>query len=192
MNGLDWFLIAVGFFCLVRGIFRGAISQLFGIAGVIAGFLLAAHSYESLARQLATVFPGLPGAAAVSFILLFLLAWFCVGVTGYWIGKLLRRTGLGFLDRLLGGMVGIAKAILLAIMTVALLTLLLSPKSSFLTHSALTPYVQQAAQFLLKATPRNLQKLFEEKYKIFKDNWSGPKEERTQTEQPSDAKAIKT
>lgn len=191
MNGLDWFLIAVGFFCLIRGILRGAVSQLFGIAGVIAGFLLAAHSYEALARQLAAVFPGLPGAAAVSFILLFLLAWFCVGVTGYWIGRLLRRTGLGFLDRLLGGMVGMAKAILLAIMTVALLTLLLSPRSSFLTHSYLAPYVQQAAQLLMKATPDSLQKLFEEKFKTFKHHWSGPKDERAETERRSDAKAVR-
>lgn len=84
MNGLDWFLLAVGIFCLVRGLLRGAISQLFGIAGVIGGFLLAAHSYESLARQLSALFPGLPGAAAIGFLVIFLLTWFCVGVTGYW------------------------------------------------------------------------------------------------------------
>ena len=189
MNGLDWFLIAVGFFCLVRGILRGAISQLFGMAGVISGFLLAAHSYESLARQLSALFPGLPGAAAVSFLALFLLTWFCVGVTGYWIGKLLHRTGLGFLDRLLGGMVGLTKALLLAIMIIALLTLLLSPKSSFLTHSTLAPYVQQAAQLLLKATPKSLQKLFEEKQKAFKYDWSAWKEETIRTESPPQGKA---
>ncbi len=189
MNGLDTFLIVVGLFCLVRGILRGAISQLFGIAGVISGFLLAAHSYESLARQLSALFPGLPGAAAVSFIALFLLTWFCVGITGYWTGRLLRRTGLGFLDRLLGGMVGLTKALLLGIMIIALLTLLISPKSSFLTHSTLAPYIQQAAQLLLKATPKSLQKLFEEKQKAFKHDWSEWKEERIHTESPSQGKA---
>jgi membrane protein required for colicin V production len=189
MNGLDYFLIIVGFFCLVRGILRGAISQLFGMAGVISGFLLAAHSYEALARQLSALFPGLPGAAAVSFIALFLLTWFCVGVTGYWTGRLLRRTGLGFLDRLLGGMMGLTKALLLSIMIIALLTLLLVPKSSLLTHSTLAPYVQQAAQLLLKATPKNLQKLFEEKQKAFKRDWSDWKEEKIRTESLSQGKA---
>jgi membrane protein required for colicin V production len=188
MNGLDYFLIAVGFFCLVRGTLRGAISQLCGMAGVISGFLLAAHSYESLARQLSALFPGLPAAAAVSFIALFLLTWFCVGVTGYWTGRLLRRTGLGFLDRLLGGLVGLTKALVLAIMIVALLTLLLSPKSSFLTHSYLAPYVQQAAQLLLKTTPKSLQKLFEEKQKAFRHDWSEWNEERIQNEIPSQGK----
>jgi membrane protein required for colicin V production len=191
MNGLDWFLIAIGFFCLIRGIFRGAISQIFGVAGVIGGFLLAAHSYESVAKQLSAFFPGLPGTAGISFFVIFLLTWFCIGVTGYWIGKLLRRTGLGFLDRLFGGVVGAAKALILAMMVIALLTLLLSPKSSFLTNSYLTPYVHQVTQIMLKATPKNLQQLFEEKYKGFKHNLRERKEESTKVE-PSKPKATKT
>lgn len=184
MNGLDWFLIAVGAFCLIRGILRGAISQLFGIAGVIGGFLLAAHVYEPVARQLSLLFPGLPAAAAISFILLFLLTWFCVGVSGYWIGKMLRRTGLGFLDRLLGGMVGLAKALVLAIMITSLLVLLLSPKSSFLTDSRLTPHVQKAAQMLLKVAPQSLQKLLEEKQKTFKQRWQDLKDQRVRHRPP--------
>jgi membrane protein required for colicin V production len=182
MNGLDWFLIVIGIVCLGRGIFRGAVSQLFGIAGVVSGLLLAAHSYESVARQLSGVFPGLPGAAGISFFVLFLLTWFCVGVAGYWTGKLLRHTGLGFLDRLLGGGVGLAKALILSVIVVALLTLLLSPKSSLLAQSYLAPYVQQGAQLMLKATPKNLQDLFDEKEKIFKRKWLERGEKSTKTE----------
>ncbi len=190
MNGLDWLLIAIGFFCLIRGIFRGAVSQIFGVAGVVGGSLLAAHSYESVARQLASYFPGLPGAAGISFFVIFLLTWFCIGVTGYWIGELLHHTGLGFVDRLLGGAVGAAKALILAMMIVALLTLLLSPKSSFLTNSYLTPYVQRSTQMMLKATPRNLQQLFEEKFKAFKHHWRERKEDTTKLEL-SESKAAK-
>jgi membrane protein required for colicin V production len=182
MNGLDWFLIVIGIVCFGRGILRGAISQLFGIAGVLGGFLLAAHSCESVARQLSTTFPGLPGAAPVSFMVIFLLTWFCVGVAGYWTGKLLRRTGLGFLDRLVGSAVGMGKALVLAIIVIALLTFLQAPKSPLLTQSYLTPYVQQAAELLLKATPENLQKLFEEKQKAFKEKWLERKEKNTKVE----------
>jgi membrane protein required for colicin V production len=182
MNGLDWFLIVIGIICFGRGLLRGAVSQLFGIAGVIGGFLLAAHSYESVARQLSIVFPGLPGTAAISFAVIFLLTWFCVGVSGYWTGKVLRRTGLGFLDRLLGGAIGMAKALVLAMIIVALLTFLLAPKSPLLAQSTLTPYVQQAAELLIKATPENLQKLFEEKRRAFRDRWLEQGERRTKVE----------
>jgi membrane protein required for colicin V production len=182
MNGLDWFLIVIGIVCLGRGIFRGAVSQLFGMAGLVSGLLLAAHSYESIGRQLSGVFPGLPGAAGISFFMLFLLTWFCVGVAGYWVGTLLRHTGLGFLDRLLGGGVGLAKAFILSVMVIALLTLLLSPTSSLLAQSYLTPYVQQAAQLMLKATPKNLQDLFDEKQKMFKRKWLERGEKSTKME----------
>jgi len=185
VNGLDWFLIGIAIVCLARGMFRGAVSQIFGIAGVIGGFLLAAHSYESVAAQLARVFPGLPGAAAVSFIVIFLLTWFCIGVAGYWIGKLLRRTSLGFLDRLLGGAVGMVKAFVLAVLVVALLTLLLSPKSPLLAQSYLTPFIQQGAQLLLKATPENLQKLFEKKQRALKHDWLEDSEKNSMVESVS-------
>jgi membrane protein required for colicin V production len=182
MNGLDWFLIVIGIVCLGRGIFRGAISQLFGMAGLVSGLLLAAHSYESVGRQLSGVFPGLPGAAGISFFVLFLLTWFCVGVAGYWTGKLLRRTGLGFLDRLLGGGVGLAKALIMSVIVITVLTLLLSPTSNLLAQSYLTPYVQHAAQLMLKATPKNLQELFDEKQKTFKRKWLERGEKHTKTE----------
>jgi membrane protein required for colicin V production len=171
MNGLDWFLVVIGILCFGRGILRGAVSQLFGIAGVVGGFILAAHAYESVAKQLSAVFPGLPGAAAIAFAVIFLLAWFCVGVTGYWTGKVLRHTGLGFLDRLLGGAMGMAKALVLAMIITALLTFLLAPKSPLLAQSYLAPYVQKAAELLIRTTPENLQRLFEEKRRAFKDRW---------------------
>jgi len=75
-------------------------------------------------------------------------------------------------------------------MIIALLTLLLSPRSSFLTNSYLTPYVQQATQMMLKATPKNLQQLFEEKYKSFRHNLRERKEESSKAE-PSKSKATK-
>lgn len=190
MNGLDWFLIALGVLCLARGVFRGAISQVFGIAGVIGGVLVAAHSYEAVARQLSVVFPGLPGASAITFIVLFLLTWFCVGVAGSWTGKLLRHGGLGFLDRLLGGMIGLAKACILAAIVVALLTFLLSPKNSLLAQSSLAPHVEHFVQMMLEATPKNLQELFEEKQKALKRQWLEQEEKNTRGE-GSKAKAAK-
>jgi membrane protein required for colicin V production len=182
MNGLDWFLIGSGIVCFGRGIFRGAISQLFGIAGVIGGFLLAAHTYQSVAGQLSSLFPSLPAAPAISFCMLFLLTWVSVGMTGYLTGKLLRRTGLGFLDRLMGGAMGLVKALILAIVTTALLTLLLPPRSSLLAESTLTPYVQEAAELVFKATPKELQELFEEKQKAFRHHLPQRKEQSTEAE----------
>jgi membrane protein required for colicin V production len=97
LNGLDWVLLGIGLFCVGRGILRGAISQVFGIAGVLAGFVLASHYYESLSVQLSEAFPRLIGPQAVSFVLLFFLAWFCLAIVGFGISKLLQKSDSAFL-----------------------------------------------------------------------------------------------
>ena len=83
---------------------------------------------------------------------------------------------------------GGAKAFVLAAVLIALLTFLLSPKSSLLAQSYLMPFIQQGTQLLLKATPENLEKLFEERQKAFKHDWLEPSE-KSSTVGPAAAKA---
>ena len=64
----------------------------------------------------------------------------------------------------------------------AVLTLLLPPKSSLLTQSFLAPYVQEAAELMLMATPKELQKLFQEKQEAIKHHWRERKEQSTKSE----------
>ncbi len=171
MNGLDWVMVGVGLFCGARGIMRGAVSQIFGIAGLLSGFILASHYYEPLAGRLAQVFPQLSGTQVISFVLVFFLTWFCVAVVGFWIAKLLRKAGLGFLDRLWGGMIGLGKALIFSVVAISVLTLFVSPQNPLLTRSALAPYIQEAARVLVQVTPVNVQKAFEEKRKALERYW---------------------
>lgn len=171
MNALDYILIGCGIFCLVRGMLRGAVSQIFGIAGIIGGFLVAAHFHEAVAAELGRSFPKFAGMQAVSFILLFFLTWFCVSIAGGWMARLFQRTGLGFLDRLWGGIIGAWKAVILAICIISILTFFLSPRNPFLNRSIMAPYIQQVAAYLVSITPTRLQTLFDEKQKELKRYW---------------------
>lgn len=171
MNGLDWILIVIALFCILRGIARGAISQVFGIAGALGGFLVAAHFYLAVGERLKQAFPQFAGAPVLSFILLFFLTWFCVGVVGFSISRALRRTGLAFLDRLGGGGIGFAKAFILALILISSLTLFLSPRSPFLAGSALAPHVQEISRLVVQATPENVQRIFEEKRRALERQW---------------------
>lgn len=176
MNALDWLLLCIGVICIGRGIWRGAVSQVFGIVGVIGGFLLAAHFYEGLALRLSLAFPKLAATAVISFITLFLLTWFCIGVVGFWLARLLHRSGLGFLDRLLGAGVGLGKAAVLTIALVSILTFFLSPRNSILVKSYLVPHVQLIARIVMKATPDSVQQLFDRKRLEFQRHWTGYEE----------------
>lgn len=183
MNALDWILAGIAFICVTRGILRGAVAQVFGVAGLLGGLMVAAHLCEPLSRQLTAVFPGLSGTAPISFFSLFLLTWVSVGMLGHLLGRALRRTVLGFLDRLLGAGIGGLKALVFAVLLVSVLTFLLAPGNTVLAGSLLRPYVQQATQLLVKAAPEGLEKLLEEKQEELQRFWSGEKGRKREGEQ---------
>ncbi|HBD08105.1 MAG TPA: hypothetical protein DCZ69_07560 [Syntrophobacteraceae bacterium] len=187
MNGLDWFLAIVFAFGVLWGLWRGAISQVFGIAGVLGGFLLASHTYEGLAGQILRAFPGFSYSQWIpmlTFVSIFVLTWFCLSCLGHWLGSLLRRTALGCLDRMLGGGVGAAKAFILAIVVISSLTFLLPSDNAVLRESQLAPYIQVGAQYLVTITPQQVQQLFERKRSELYQYWL----QQEKTKQPPAAK----
>lgn len=165
MNLLDWMLAGIAAFSVLRGFLRGAVSQVFGIAGILLGFYVASHYYEQVGAELLRNFPSLAGSGTISFILLFLLTWFCISAAGYWIGKILRHAGLGFLDRLWGGMIGFGKALLLSIAVVSILTMFAAQDSSLLTQSTLVPHIKEASRYLFMVAPERVQSEFMRKQK---------------------------
>jgi membrane protein required for colicin V production len=174
MSGLDWFLAIVFAFGVLWGLWRGAISQVFGIAGVLGGFLLASHTYEGLAARIVrtfTQFSHPQWIPMLTFVCIFILTWFCLSCLGHWLGSLLRRTALGCLDRILGGCVGAAKAFILAIIVISSLTFLLPSENAILRESQLAPYIQVGAQYLVTITPREVQQLFERKRSELYQYW---------------------
>ena len=164
-NVLDWFLIGIAAFFVLRGLMRGAVSQIFGIAGILGGAWVAFRFYEAVAAQILRHFPALSAAVAgsIAFILLFILTWFCIAFIGFWVSRMLRKVGLGFLDRLWGAIIGLGKGIIFSIVAVSFVLLFTPKESPFLRESVLLPYIQQASAFLVKMAPVSVQKKYEEK-----------------------------
>lgn len=160
MNILDWILICVGAFWVLRGLMRGAVSQIFGVAGILIGFLTACYQYQMVSAFITRQFHAVSGPVArpLSFVLLFLLTWFAIAVVGFWIVRIIRSAGLGFLDRLWGGMIGLGKALLFAIVTISVLTLFsVNGNPQLVAQSRLAPSIQEASQILFKLAPAGMQ-----------------------------------
>ncbi|MGO9313189.1 MAG: CvpA family protein [Syntrophobacteraceae bacterium] len=160
MNMLDWVLVCIGAFWVLRGLMRGAISQIFGIAGIFIGFLVASNNYLQVSSFLTGQFPAISVTAALplSFILLFLCTWFTIAVVGSWIVRFVRSAGLGFIDRLWGAMIGFCKALLFAIVAISVLTLFSTGGNApLLAQSRLAPRITEASQYLFKIAPSKVQ-----------------------------------
>lgn len=160
MNMLDWVLVCIGAFSVLRGLMRGAISQIFGIAGIFIGFLVASHQYLPVSAFIMGQFPSISSTAALplSFILLFLCTWFTIAVVGSWIVRIVRSAGLGFIDRLWGAMIGFCKVLLFAIVAISVLTLFSTGgNASLVAQSRLAPIITAASQYLFKIAPTKVQ-----------------------------------
>lgn len=170
MNLVDGVLIFIVIFCFLRGLWRGAVSQLFGIAGFVAGFFAAYRFGAALGERLATGFPSLPHPTAIAAVVLFLLTWFIVALAGAWVAHGLRRGGLGGTDRMVGGALGLVKGAMGMLLVVWILTLFMPAGHSLLQHSRLYPYTQEATRILVEAAPKS----FREQLKTLFKNMPKP------------------
>jgi membrane protein required for colicin V production len=135
---------------------RGIILELFSLGGLIAVILLASWNYKHVADLLSR-FITTPATAQIVAFLLIVVG---IMVLSTLLGKALNRTahaiGLGFFDRLLGAVFGLARGCLLG---VALLMAIAAfqPHSTWIENSRLSSYFLAGAHAVSFVVPHDLQ-----------------------------------
>jgi membrane protein required for colicin V production len=105
MNWLDIVIIVVVALLGIVGLRQGLIRTVFGIAGLIGGIFLAGRYYDELASLL---FPSSASWANIAAYAIIAVATMVVaGVIGWLIAKLVNFVALGWLDKLVGGILGV-------------------------------------------------------------------------------------
>ena len=102
------FLIAAAFF-IVTGTRRGLIGEVFRLAALAAGFVVAFLYFQELAKFLRFNQPY--AANALSFTIIFLAVLLAVIGSGLLLKKAIHLTPLGWVDSFFGGVLGGAKAV---------------------------------------------------------------------------------
>jgi membrane protein required for colicin V production len=177
MNFLDYIVIGILAFALVRGFVRGLILEVAAVLGILAGFVVAGHYHPVMAGFLRSRFPSLSHAVVLGYALVFLAAWLAVALFGLLASKLARTLLLGWADRLLGAAVGLFKGTLAAVILVTVLTLFLPVGSQILGRSLLAPYFQKAGSHLVQLAPAALEGLYQQKH----DGQAGQRHEARST-----------
>ncbi len=109
---LDVILLVIIVLSIIIDVLRGGIRGIFGLLGLIIGIFGASRIYKSFAPSLPIQNPSI--AHAVSFIILFLVIVAFINLIGLAIHKAAHFLSIGFLDRLLGFILGGLKGTLLA------------------------------------------------------------------------------
>lgn len=152
----DWVIIAILLFSTVLAIAEGFFLEVFSLAGVVVGFLLASWDYRLVSSHLGFINP--PWVADIAG---FMIIFFVIALLAGTIGRIARwgikQAGLRWIDRALGGAFGLLRGVLV-ITVIVMAMAAFAPQSQWLQESDLAPYflvVGRAASWLAPAEVRN-------------------------------------
>lgn len=157
MDFITWFdiiVIAVVVILGIKGVINGLIKEVFGLIGIIGGVIIASRNANLVGEQISLYLYKLSDSAEFffGFLLALLLFWFVCLLLGNLLSKMLKMSGLGFVDRLLGFFVGAAKIFLvLAILAaiVSKISILNQKISPYFEGSKVYPILLSAGQFIM-------------------------------------------
>jgi membrane protein required for colicin V production len=155
----DWIIVIVIAVSVLQAAISGFFHEAFGIAGLILGYLLAAWNYERLAARYAPYLKSMWLGEIAAFLVIFLAVVLVAGLAGRIVRHIVKEVGLSFVDRILGGALGLLRGILMVavvLMSMAAFT----PTSTWLEGSQLAPYFLVVGRAAIWVAPSELRSRF--------------------------------
>ena len=159
MTAADWIIVVVVLVSTVQAAASGFFQEAFGIAGLVFGYVVAAWQYHRLGAWFGNYLKSPELADSAGFIAIFLLVMILAGLAGRIARWTVKKTGLSFLDRLLGGVLGFARGCLMVAIVLMSMTVF-TPASRWLSGSQLAPYFLVVGRAAIWVAPSELRARF--------------------------------
>jgi membrane protein required for colicin V production len=174
MSLLDIIAIVIMFFLILKGIFRGFIQEIASFIGIVMGIWMAYMFYPQMAEYLrAHHVPSGPYLSPLSFVIILFLVALVSSLLGWLLKLILRKTILGWADRVCGAGFAAVKGGLFIYVVIILLTLVLPVRTPLISNS-------KTAQWVISSSQSLFQFISPEKYKIWKEKITEKTEEITE------------
>ena len=148
---MHWFDISLTIALILSGVWgclRGLVRAILSLIGLAAASVLAVRGYLDIAQRLAPLIATLWVRQAIGFALIFLAVMGVAMVCSALLRFALRAAGLSLMDRLLGGLFGLAKVVLVASVLLMMANKFFpSMRAQLEADSALAPYLFRNADF---------------------------------------------
>jgi membrane protein required for colicin V production len=151
MNWLDIVIIVVAVLLGLAGLRQGIIRTVFGIAGLIGGIVLAGRYYDELAALLSPAGATWANIAAYAIILIATLI--VAGVVGHLVAKLVHFAALGWLDRLVGCVLGVVIGGLFCAAVLAIVGKYYPGAEAVISQSVIAKFMMEQFPLLLALLP---------------------------------------
>ena len=151
MNWLDIVIITIVAISAILGLFRGAIRTLFGIAGLIVGIFLAGRYHNSLASLLSA--DGATWSQVAAYAIIVVSVLIIMLVIGCLIERAVHLVMLGWLDKLLGFILGAGLATSLCAAALAIVYEIFPEAANIISQSAIAGFLIAKFPHILTLIP---------------------------------------
>ncbi|HTV04825.1 MAG TPA: CvpA family protein [Acidobacteriaceae bacterium] len=153
---IDWLIVIVLLVSVLSAAKNGFFLEVFSLAGILIGLVLASWNYQRLLPWLTRWVRSLPAAEALSFLLIALGVMLLAGLLGRVVRWSVHSIGLGWADRFLGALFGFVKGFIL-ITVVVLVIAAFFPGATWFKRSRLAPCFLTAAHRASALAPSSLE-----------------------------------
>jgi len=146
----------------IKGFMQGFIKEAFGLLGLVAGVYFASRLADPAAVFIDTNFLHLENTSLlklIGFLAILTIIWLAATIVGAIFSKLTSQSGLGFINRLLGFIVGGGKYFLIFALIITALsnvTLVKDNLEKYVKDSVLYPYLRESGAYLINLDPATL------------------------------------
>ncbi len=153
-NWLDIVLAVIMLAALIVGLIKGFVRELVGLIVIIVGIFVAGRFYGPLAGFVGKFIKNPAAANFIGFLLIFLVVLIIGGFIAGIISRATKR-GLGFVNNVLGGIIGALEGILIA--GAVIFAMLAFPvNKDALNGSKLAPFVYGVTKTIIQIVPQEL------------------------------------
>ncbi|RLA68327.1 MAG: CvpA family protein [Epsilonproteobacteria bacterium] len=161
-NYFDVAIAATILILAIKGFMNGFIKEIFGLAGLLVGVYLAAKLSNDAASFIEANFfrsdnPQL--LQLLGFLAILIIVWLSITIIGSIVSKLTSKSGLGFLNRLLGFIAGGGKYFLIFALIVTALSNIQLVKNNlekYIDDSLLYPHLKELGSYIIDLSPKGI------------------------------------
>ncbi len=155
MTWFDYAVVSIVGLSVLLAVFRGVVREITALAGWVAALILSGVFAQELAQWLPLSLSHLL-RAVIAYLIIFLGVLLLSGLAGLLLAKLFRAAGLGFTDRVIGALFGLARGAVIVFIGVMFAGLTSLPKEPFWREAALSGPVETAVLAARPALPKDL------------------------------------
>jgi membrane protein required for colicin V production len=168
MNILDFIILGLIIFFVIKGIFRGFFREISSLAGIIFGIWIGNHYHPQMANLLKAYIPLEKSLPLISIIILFISVVILFNLFGILLHYLFKRLFIGWFDRGLGIGFALIKGIIISYLLIVLLTFFMPSKSPLIAKSTAARMVIVTYQSMSRLISPDLYKTW--KRRIYKES----------------------